>query len=200
MPANKCGGVVNDAVSEQRVGEFLDAVAAREPAPGGGAVAAVTAAAAAGLVAMAARFTTGELAESAERADKLRAEVTPLADVDADAYTAVLAAYRLPRSQPDRTQRIADALRAAANVPLRIAAAGAEIAELAARLAVDGNRNLKGDAQGAALLAEGATRTAAGLVRINADLGKLGNAWFAAADEYVRAATSASRTAVRSSP
>ena len=52
-----------------RVADLLDAVAAREPAPGGGAVAALAAALAGGLVSMANRFSeTG-----AERSEELRA-------------------------------------------------------------------------------------------------------------------------------
>lgn len=188
---------MGESIGDRRIGEFLDAVAAREPAPGGGAVAALTAGAAAGLVAMAARFTTGELAALAEPADMLRAEVTPLADADAEVYAEVLNTFRVTRDRPDRQQRITEVMRAAATVPLRIAELGAEIAQLAARLATEGNPNLTGDAQGAALLAEGATRTAAGLVRINAKLGKLGNAWFTAAEQHVRAATCSTRTAVR---
>ncbi|TCP43899.1 formiminotetrahydrofolate cyclodeaminase [Tamaricihabitans halophyticus] len=184
-------------IDQRRIGEFLSDVASRTPAPGGGAAAAVTAGTAAGLVAMAARFSTGELAELAERADKLRVEVVPLADADAEVYTEVLAAYRLARSIPDRQQRITDALRAAARVPLRIAEIGADLAQLAARLVEEGNPNLKGDAQGAALLAEGATRTAASLVRINAELGGLGYAWFSAAEECTRVAMGASRATVR---
>ncbi|MGH3666526.1 MAG: cyclodeaminase/cyclohydrolase family protein, partial [Egibacteraceae bacterium] len=42
---------------DEPLGRFLKDVAARQPAPGGGAVAGVTVAAAAGLVAMTARFS-----------------------------------------------------------------------------------------------------------------------------------------------
>jgi len=159
--------------------EYLAAVAARQPAPSGGAVAAVTVASAAGLVGMAARFS-GELAgtsispaELATEADGLRAAVLELGDADAAAYADVLAAYRAPREQPDRRDRIRGALVEAANVPLRIAEVGAQVAAAGLELARRGNPNLAGDAMTAVLLAEGATRAAAELVRINVELGEL---------------------------
>lgn len=145
------------------VGGFLERVAARTPAPGGGGVAAVTAAAAAALVAMAARFSD----EPAGPAEQLRARLEPLADADAAAYTAVLAAYRLPRDDPARSRRIDTALRTATEVPREVAAAAREVATLADRLAASGNKNLVGDARVAALLATAAAEAATALVEIN---------------------------------
>jgi formiminotetrahydrofolate cyclodeaminase len=145
------------------VGGLLERVAARTPAPGGGVVAAVTAASAAALVAMAARFSD----QPATRAEELRAELEPLADADAAAYTAVLAAYRIPADDPTRRRRIADALATATDVPRRIAAAATEVADLAAALVKDGNPNLTGDARVAQLLATAAAEAASALVEIN---------------------------------
>ncbi|MPZ81332.1 MAG: formiminotransferase-cyclodeaminase [Actinophytocola sp.] len=145
------------------VGGLLERVAARTPAPGGGAVAAVTAASAAALVAMAARFSD----RSATRAEELRASLEPLADADAAAYTAVLAAYRLPAGDPTRRTRIADALATATDVPRRVAAAATEVAALAKGLVRDGNPNLTGDARVAEILATAAAEAAMALVEIN---------------------------------
>ena len=145
------------------VGGLLERVAARTPAPGGGAVAALTAASAAALVAMAARFS----GESADRAEELRAQLEPLADADAAAYTAVLAARRLPKDDPNRATRIADAMTEATEVPRRVAAAASEVAELAAALVEKGNPNLVGDARVGELLARAAAEAATALVRIN---------------------------------
>jgi formiminotetrahydrofolate cyclodeaminase len=145
------------------VGGLLERVAARTPAPGGGAVAAVTAASAAALVAMAARFAD----EPAGPAEALRARLEPLADADAAAYTAVLAAYRLPAEDPTRRHRIADALHEATEVPRAVAAAAREVAVLAEHLVEHGNRNLVGDARVAALLANAAAEAAEALVEIN---------------------------------
>ena len=168
-PAPPAGGQIAPA-RDTTVGEFLDALAARAPAPAAGACAAITAAAAAALAAKAARFSAGELGELAATADRLRAEVVPLADADGAAYGAVLAAARLPRDHPDRRERLAGAVAAATEIPLRIARIGAEVATLAGRLEREGNPNLRGDAQAAALLADGATQAAVALVHINREL------------------------------
>jgi methenyltetrahydrofolate cyclohydrolase len=157
---------------DRPVSAFLDDVAARTSAPGGGAVSAVAVGMAAALVGMVARFSDDYLEAAfdlAEKADVLRAEVLPLAQADADAYAGLMAAFRLPRDDPGREESIAEAAQEAARIPLEIAAYGGETALLAARLAREGNPNLTGDAIAAALLASAAARTCANLVRINLD-------------------------------
>lgn len=158
--------------------EFLGQVAARVPAPGGGGAAAVTGALAAALVAMAARFSGSHLPAAdgvAGQADRLRERAAALADRDAAAYRAVLAAYALPRDEGagERRQRIRAALHGAALVPLEISEIAAQVAGLAAEVAAQGNPNLRGDAVTAAHLAEAAARSAAALVDINVTLGSL---------------------------
>lgn len=187
---------MSEAFGTYPVDDFLAAVAAHTPAPGGGAVAAVTVAAAAGLVAMAARFSADlpDAVAIAEEADELRSSVTALADADAEAYGAVLAAFRSPAGD-GRRERIRDALQGAAAVPERIAAAGARVAALGAGVAARGNPNLLGDAHAGVLVAEAATRAAANLVRINVELGDLDPAVGAAAREHVGSAA-ASRESV----
>jgi formiminotetrahydrofolate cyclodeaminase len=200
------------------LGEYLEAVAARQPAPSGGGVAAVTVASAAGLVAMVARYSAlpgaaeaaalaagadslaagaaefaAEAAALAAEADALRIQVLADADADAAAYAEVLAAYRAPREDPARADRIRAALAGAAEVPARIAAAGARVAVAGARAAARGNPNLAGDAMTAVLLAEAATRAASELVRINTQLGELDPAPLAAALAHRATAAAACR-------
>ena len=169
----------------QSLGGFLDLVASREPAPGGGASAAVTVGLAAALSAMAARFSAEHLAGAdglADRADGLRGEVVPLARADAVAYGRVLDAQRAPRDDEEaRRRKIRQALTEAADVPLSIAGIGAEVAGIATRLAEEGNPNLRGDAVTAVALAGAGVRAAATLVEINvwaggADDGRLARA------------------------
>jgi methenyltetrahydrofolate cyclohydrolase len=138
--------------------ELLDRLAARTPAPGGGAAAAWACALAAGLVEMAASFADD--ADAAGRARELRAEVLVLAERDGEAYAAALAARR-------EGGDIAAAMAGAAEPPLRIAEASAEIAELAAAIAVTGKASLVGDALTGALLAEAAARAAARLAEMD---------------------------------
>jgi methenyltetrahydrofolate cyclohydrolase len=161
------------------LGEFLDLVAARVPAPGGGGAAAITGALAAGLAAMAARFSAGQVADAprtAQQADRLRDRLAVLADSDGAAYRGVLDAYALPREGDpgERRKQIQSALHGAAVVPLEIAELAAQVAGLAARLARDGNPRLRGDAVTAAHLAQAAACSAAALVGINVSAGGLG--------------------------
>jgi methenyltetrahydrofolate cyclohydrolase len=156
-----------DSFLEQPVRGFLDQLAARSPTPGGGGAAAVTGAMAAGLVAMAARFSLKQLPEAgelAEEADRLRYMASQLVDMDARAYTRVLATRG-----PERKE----ALLGAAMIPLEVAAIGARVAQLAAQVAEAGNPNLRGDAVTGALLATASARSAAGLVDINVRFGGL---------------------------
>jgi methenyltetrahydrofolate cyclohydrolase len=139
--------------------EFLDAVPARTAAPGGGAVAAVAGALAAGLVAMAARFapdTWDRRPEVVGRAEELRARLEPLADADADAYSAFLA-ERTPESE----ERIVA-------VPYEVAELAVEVGELARLVVAEGNPRVSGDASAAVDLAAAATSIAARMVAINA--------------------------------
>ncbi|MGH3718981.1 MAG: cyclodeaminase/cyclohydrolase family protein [Pseudonocardiaceae bacterium] len=160
------------------VAQLLDRLAAKQPAPGGGAAAAITAAMAAGLLGMAARFSTAQLIDSAARAaraDRLRGQVAALAERDAEAYQAVLAAFALP-CEPDpalRRRQIRRTLQRAAQVPTEIAELASGIATEAVELAGRGNPTLRGDAFTAATLAAAAARAAAELVRLNVELGEL---------------------------
>jgi methenyltetrahydrofolate cyclohydrolase len=183
---------------EQPLAGFLDSVASGEPAPGGGAVAAVAVALAAGLCSMAAHLSADYLADAAElavRAERLRERVAPLAQEDATAYGRVLAASRTSDSgDPDaRRERIRGALYGAADVPLAVAEVGATVAEIAARLAREGNPNLRGDAVAAALLAEAGARAAAVLVEINMAAGELADDRLGRVGEFVARAAGAAR-------
>lgn len=152
------------------LGGFLDAVAARTPAPGAGVAAAVTVGLAAGLVAMAAGFSTDHLDDAAAartQAEQVRARVGPLAQQDVARYADVLSAYALPKDQPDRRDRVWQALSAASDVPVEIARAGAAVTRLAGELAERGNPRLRGEALTAGLLAAAAVRAAAELVEAN---------------------------------
>jgi len=151
------------------VDRFLDRIASAEPAPAGGSVAAVAVAMAAGLVAMAARLAHDwpKASQVVERAEALRSTMSALALADEDAYTKVIEALRLPPDSPSRDTELAAALSGAADVPLAVAEAAAEVAVLAALVAQEGNDRLRGDALVAAELAEAGARGAAELVAIN---------------------------------
>ena len=188
------------SLPDQPVGQFLDDVAARTPAPGGGGAAAITAALAAGLVAMTARFSQAQLpgaAEIASRADELRHRATEMVTEDGQAYGCVLEAFALPRDAGtgERDQRIRAALERAAALPGEMTQIAADVAAMAARLAAEGNPNLRGDSIAAALLAEASARSAAALVDINVDLGGLSTGLSQGAAQNVAIASAAAQQA-----
>jgi methenyltetrahydrofolate cyclohydrolase len=159
------------------LGQFLGLVASREAAPGGGAVAAVTVSLAAGLVAMAARLSSAQVSDSAAlttEADGIRIRAARLADDDADAYREVLTAYSAARQAGSATHAepaVRSALERAARVPLDVSALGARAAALGARLVLEGNPRLRGDAATAVAIAHAAVHAAARLVSINVEEG-----------------------------
>jgi methenyltetrahydrofolate cyclohydrolase len=166
-----------DEFADQTLRDLLDAVAAQQPAPGGGCTAAWSGALGAGLVEMAANFTLARpkyagvhrrMADLRKEAKGLRRELVALGQRDAEGgYEPVLAALRLPEKHPERERRLEDARSDAAEAPLAIAEAAATIAELAAETARTGSTQLRGDAVTGALLAEAATQAATRLVEIN---------------------------------
>jgi glutamate formiminotransferase/formiminotetrahydrofolate cyclodeaminase len=172
---------VRDAIQGgESVSGFVAAVAAPVPAPGGGSVAAHAGALAAALAQMVAGLTAGkkkyiavdaEMRELALKAAGLVNTLSALVARDANAYTMVTDAYKLPSEPAEaaakRKAAIEDALIGAAQVPLETARACAEVATLAATCAVKGNTNAVSDAGVAALLADAACRGAVYNVRIN---------------------------------
>jgi methenyltetrahydrofolate cyclohydrolase len=143
--------------------DALERLASDSPAPGGGAASAWACALAAALVEMVAAVSLGRDGDPGadrrrERARELRGTALRLAEEDAAAYRAVLAAAPEARR---------DALAAAADPPLAIAEAGAEAGALAREALASATGPIRGEAQAAVALAEGATRAAARLVELD---------------------------------
>jgi formiminotetrahydrofolate cyclodeaminase len=159
---------MNGVLADLPLNELLARMAARTAAPGGGSALGVTCALAAGLVQMAAGFSSApQAAEMGARAGELRRLALALAQDELESYGPVLEALALPTSDPARPQLTAAALSSASETPLRLAETGAELAELAAGAARDGSPHLAGDAIAGAVLAEAACRAAVQLVVIN---------------------------------
>jgi formiminotetrahydrofolate cyclodeaminase len=167
---------------DDRIGDFLDQLAARVPAPGGGAAAALSAAQAAALLSMVARYSTGErYLEHAETIHTVLAEseatrdrAVRLAQDDAAAFRVVSDAYQLPKATPEekaaRTAAIARALSGAAQPPAATITAAARLIELAETLVPIGNKNVITDVAVAAELA----RAAASSARLNVEINLAG--------------------------
>jgi methenyltetrahydrofolate cyclohydrolase len=153
---------------ERRLGEFLDDLESAAPIPASGPAAAVVAAMAASLVTMAARTTTNWSGASgvAAQAAKLRSRLTPLALADALAYSEALEALEEARSGREQAD-LGVKLDRAAELPLSIAEAAADVGELAALAAEHADGPSRTDAVAAAALAEGAVVAAVRLVELN---------------------------------
>jgi formiminotetrahydrofolate cyclodeaminase len=154
------------------LGDWLDAVAAGAPTPGGGSAAAVVAAVAAALVGMTARLSTeswGEAAGVAVQADLLRERLAVLAQADAETYGRALHrlehAVEIPAERRD--YELGEALAEAAATPLAIATTAADVALLAAEAAGRGEPRVQADAETALALAAAAAQSAARLVEVN---------------------------------
>ena len=142
------------SLSERTVGEFLAALGERTPTPASGAATALTGALAAALVELAARFAGDE--ETVVHAKALWSRLAELADEDAAAYLAFMAA----RSDETRARIIA--------VPEEIADHADEVARLADHVRAQLRTSVVGDAEAAGELARAAAKVARRLAELNA--------------------------------
>src|SRR3989475_1206605 len=167
-------------VGDRRLGEYLEAIAASTPTPGGGSVAALCGALSAALSRMGANLAVGkegyesvqgELKELDRRAKALQTRLLVLMEEDANAYDAVIAAMRLAKkTDAERLARVLAMQRAyerATTVPLDTMQACSDALGIALVAAQKGNRNAITDAGVAAIVAEAGLRGAGLNVRIN---------------------------------
>ena len=160
--------------------EWLADLASAKPAPGGGAAAGLNAATGAALVSMVCNLTIGKpkfaeheelMREALAEAERLRGEALGLAEDDAEAFSGVMAAYKLPKGTDEekaaRTEAIQRGLVEAAEVPLAIAANAAAVIKVAGRVLDGSNPNVLSDVAVAASSARSALESAALNVDIN---------------------------------
>jgi methenyltetrahydrofolate cyclohydrolase len=166
-------------MNDEKIGDFLDRLADRVPAPGGGAAAALHAATGAALLGMVARYSSGEeyagneqtIGRVTAEVDELRDIALRLADADEAAFMAVANAYQLPKStEAERTVRseaVARTLIDAAWPAAKIIGVAGMVADLAGVLGDIGNRNVLSDVGAAAEAARAAAATARMSVEIH---------------------------------
>ncbi|MCD0444511.1 cyclodeaminase/cyclohydrolase family protein [Glycomyces sp. A-F 0318] len=160
--------------------DWLTDLASELPAPGGGAAAGVNAAMGAALVSMVCNLTIGKpkfadhetvMREALAEAERLRLEALQLAEDDAEAFSGVVAAYKLPKSSDEekeaRTAAIQAGLVEAAAVPLAVAGVAARVIRLSGRILEGSNPNVLSDVAVAASAAKSALESAALNVDIN---------------------------------
>jgi glutamate formiminotransferase/formiminotetrahydrofolate cyclodeaminase len=159
---------------------FLEDLASSSPTPGGGSAAAYSAAMAAGLAAMVARVTIGkkkyaevevEMRAVVTKAEELRAQFTDAVKQDAEAFNAVMDAFKLAKHSEEekaaRSEAIQKATLHAAQVPLLVVKNIVTLLPLINQVAEMGNTNAITDAGSAAALAQAALTGAGMNVRIN---------------------------------
>jgi formiminotetrahydrofolate cyclodeaminase len=156
--------------------EFLDAAAAKQPAPGGGSVTALVGALAASMGEMVVNYSIGKKGLEAHQDDlqaalgelhRARQLLVELMAEDQKAYEALTAAKKQHKDSPDRDARIRPALLASISTPQSIAAAAAAVLGLCDRLVDKVNFYLLSDLAVSADLAMATVRCAVYNVRVN---------------------------------
>jgi glutamate formiminotransferase / formiminotetrahydrofolate cyclodeaminase len=156
---------------------FVEQLAAPTATPGGGSASAAAAAMAAGLAAMVASMSRGkkaylqyepQLSAAIARLTPLREELKAAIDADAEAYNAVMKAYKQSKTDTANADSQIDAsLKLATGVPLSVAEKAHEVAAIAQTLEPISNPNMKSDLTTALALARAAITGALANVEIN---------------------------------
>ena len=163
-----------------KITEYLEKAAEGTAVPGGGSVAALNASLAASLIEMVANLTIGkkgyeavaeEMNDIVSETNGLREKLTAAIDRDAEAYSEVMAAFKLPKATAQekelRKQEIQRAFKHAAMVPLEVASQAVKVINLAGRAIAGGNKNAITDGVVAAMNARTAALAALYNVKIN---------------------------------
>lgn len=160
--------------------EFIDALASKEPTPGGGGASAYAGALASALASMVGNLTVGKKryadveervqSELLELADT-RLRLLELIDADAAAFAPLAAAYGMPRDTDEaaaaQKAALQEALVDACEVPLEIMRQCVQVVESCVFLARHGSVLAVSDAGAGAVLAKAALLSASLNVRIN---------------------------------
>jgi formiminotetrahydrofolate cyclodeaminase len=160
--------------------DFLEKTSSKEAVPGGGSVAALSSALASALTSMVANLTIDkneyvhvreEMIKISNEMKVRKCEFIQLIDKDANSFSTVIEAYKLPKSsEKSRTIRheaIQDSMKYAAKVPLGIAIDTSKIFKMIKIVAEKGNKNAVTDALVAAMMARTAIKSALDNVKIN---------------------------------
>jgi len=168
---------MDDSETMAGLNGFLDALAARNATPGGGAVAAAGGALACALARMVAAYSKSNKAdphaqrivvESAEQLERADALLRGLLLEDMRAYDALTEATRRARDDASAKPDHQAALMVAAMVPMEVAATACESLAIVERLQPAASRHLVSDLGVASVLAEATVRAASYMVYVNA--------------------------------
>lgn len=166
-------------MADQRLGEFLGQIAAKTPAPGGGAVASACGALASALAHMVVAYSLGKKALAAhqpalERAGDALNRATELlinlAEEDAAAYALVNELSKLPADDARRVAEYPAAAEAAVQAPRAVLGVCCDLLRMLESLATTTNRHLRSDLAISAILAEAAAKCGWWNVSVNLPL------------------------------
>ncbi|WP_432407244.1 cyclodeaminase/cyclohydrolase family protein [Wukongibacter sp. M2B1] len=173
---------------EKTVMDFVNAVESKEPAPGGGSVAALGGSLGVALTAMVGNLTIGrkkfneldeEVKDKFEKAFNetidIKESLLEIIDEDTEAFNQVMAAFKMPKETEEEKSRrkaaINEATSLAMNVPLKAAEECLKILKLQEVFAQYGNRNAITDVGVGALMAYSGLEGA--LLNVKVNLGGL---------------------------
>lgn len=163
--------------SNSTISSFLQAVAARQPTPGGGSVAALAGALSAATGSMVINYSLGKKSSEAHTAElqnalaefeRARSLLLEQMVIDQVAYESITAIRKLPADAPGRQDQYLAALMQGINAPQAIAGTSVTMLDLADRMVNYTNYYLLSDLAVCADLAMATTRCALYSVRINA--------------------------------
>ena len=165
---------------DQPLKDFISDTSSRSPTPGGGSVAALTGALGSSLLSMVGNFTLGkekfklverEIQEILTELSSFTRKLSGLIQEDISIYENFSRVSSFPKTSPEdkkiRDRAMQDALKKAAEVPLKVAERCLELLKIASQLLKIGNPRLISDVGVGAILAEAALKSAALNVEIN---------------------------------
>ena len=141
-------------IHEISINDFLDELGSSSPAPGGGSVAALSGALGAGLVSMLCSLTIGrpkfaeyeEFArETLEHSNMLKNDLLDCLTNDMKAYDSVIEAIKLPKDNPDRTEKLQASYKIATQAPQNTINKCFEVMKTAKSLVGRSNPSAKSD-------------------------------------------------------
>lgn len=165
------------SLEQLRFDDLLDRLAAKTPAPGGGAAAPLSASIGVALTRMVIAYSIGKKSLAAHREQLTAADrrlavavdlLVRLADEDSAAYSAMNELLRLPEDDQRRAEELPSVASAAVNVPMSVIATCSDVLRLLRSLTAISNPQLLSDLAIGAVLVEAAARASRWNVVANA--------------------------------
>ena len=162
--------------TEKTCREFVVNLASSDPVPGGGGAAALAGAVGCALGNMVGSLTVGkkkyadveaEILALKEECDRLQSNLLDQVKADAEAFSPLAEAYRIPKDRPDRADVLEKATLEACSAPLRIVELCAEAMDKVRVMAEKGSKMALSDAGCAAVILKGAAEAASLNVYVN---------------------------------